>query len=100
MKNKIIISAISVVCIFLIVGIVLFMLRGKSIYSTITLDINPSIEINLDKDEKIINVKALNDDAKEIVSDELDGMDLEEAIHNIVDKVIEKGYVSNNQVII
>lgn len=77
MKKNIIIGVS--VLVVIIIGIVTFLLLNRkekvkepttkfdevAIY-TITLDINPSIKIELNKDKKVINVTALNDDAKEI----------------------------------
>ena len=77
MKKKIIIGVS--VLVVIIIGIVTFLLLNKkekvkkpiekfdylTVY-TITLDINPSIKIELNKDKKVINVTALNDDAKKL----------------------------------
>lgn len=98
MKKKLIISII--VCLILIVGVVcLLNIRTKNrIYTTITLDINPSIEINLDKKDNVISVKALNKDAKDIVSSDLKGKSLDAAIDSITRNVIDKGYVDGDHV--
>ena len=107
-KNKlgIIIFGIILVAILIVVGF--FVIKdaksGKveevKIASTITLDINPSIEINLDKDEKVINVIALNDDAKDLVNDEYTGKSLDNVITNITETLIEKGYAKEKIVIL
>lgn len=47
---------------------------------TITLDINPSIKIELNKDKKVINVTALNDDAKEVINEDFKEKTFEEEI--------------------
>lgn len=91
MKKKIIIGVS--ILVILIIGVVLFFLLNKkentnqpiekfddvAIY-TITLDINPSIKIELNKDKKVINVIALNDDAKEIINEDFKGKTFEEEI--------------------
>ena len=48
MKKKIIIP-IGIVALFLVIGFIIF--DNNKIVSTITLDINPSIEINLTRNE-------------------------------------------------
>lgn len=82
MKKKIIIGVS--VLVVIILGIITFLLLNKkekvkkpiekfddvTMY-TITLDINPSIKIELNKDKKVINVTALNDDAKEVINEDL-----------------------------
>lgn len=91
MKKKIIIG-VSILVILIIDVVLLFLLNKKgntnqpiekfddvAIY-TITLDINPSIKIELNKDKKVINVIALNDDAKEIINEDFKGKTFEEEI--------------------
>ena len=78
----------------LIIGIVLFLIFNKRAVSTITLDINPSIKVNLDKDNKVINVKSVNSDAKKIISSEYKNKTIEEFFDLLAVKVIESGYVS------
>ena len=97
MKKKIIIPVI--VCLILFIGIGGFIFWNNRIVSTITLDINPSIEINLDRNEKVKSIVALNDDAKEVINSNIKGKSLEETIDTIVDNLIDKGYVKENDTI-
>ena len=97
MKKKIIIPVI--VCLILFIGIGGFIFWNNRIVSTITLDINPSIEINLDINEKVKSIVALNDDAKEVINSNIKGKSLEETIDTIVDNLIDKGYVKENDTI-
>ncbi|MBR1416767.1 MAG: hypothetical protein IJ572_03000 [Bacilli bacterium] len=92
MKKKIIISII--VCVVLVIGIIGFIFWNNRTVSTITLDINPSIEINLDRNEKVKNIKALNDDAEEIISDNLKGKSLDDTFEILITNLVEKGYVN------
>ncbi len=64
--------------------------------TTITLDINPSIEIKLNKEERIIKVNALNEDAKKIVDDSLKDKVFEDALNMIADKLIENDFARPN----
>ena len=90
MKRKRIIQII--ICFVLIILIISVVLLKNKTESIITLDINPSIEINLNKNDKIINVKALNDDAKEIVSENLKGKSLTESFEILISNLIQEGY--------
>ena len=74
--------------------------NSSKIVSTLTLDINPSIEINLNKKQEIVSTKALNKDAEEIISDDLNGKSLNDALGAITEKVIEKGYAPDGKVTI
>ena len=91
MKKKIIIGVS--VLVVIILGIITFLLLNKTekvkkpiekfddvtVY-TITLDINPSIKIELNKDKRVINVTALNDDAKEVINEDFKEKTFEEEI--------------------
>lgn len=66
----------------------------KEIAATIMLDVNPSIEIEVDKNEKVLTVKALNEDAEIVV----DGRDfknqkVENVVLELVISMVKKGYI-------
>ena len=88
MKKKVVISITAVVLV-VVIGIIGFILFNNKISSIITLDINPSMELKLDDKNKVIKVKALNADAKSLISDDLK-TDYDEAILKIIDKVRDK----------
>ena len=92
MKKKIMIPII--VVLILVIGTVSFILFNSRIATTITLDINPSIEINLTRNEKVKSVVALNEDAEEIVDGNLKGKSIDDTLKQITDNLIEKGYVT------
>jgi len=97
MKKKIIIS--SVVVLVLILGIIGFYIWDNRVISTITLDINPSVEINLKRGNKVKSIKALNSDAKDIISG-VKGKKLDKALETLTNNVIEKGYANEGEVVI
>lgn len=94
MKKKIFISAI--VCLIIIIGIIGFINWNNRIVSTITLDINPSLRINIMKNGKVKNVVAINDDAKDIIKDNYTNKTLDETFELIANKLIDNGYVKDN----
>ena len=96
--NKKIIIPIVVAVLLIIIGI-LFFPFGKKEVSTITLDINPSIELNLSKDNEVLSVKAINDDAKEIINN-VEGKTLSEAFTIITKNLYDKGYLEDREAII
>ena len=93
MKKKIII--ISVGILLLITG---YLLWNNRVISTIILEINPSLEIRLNKNNKVVRVVPLNDDAKEIVKGNSIGKDLEHTLDIIIGNMIEKGYVKDGNI--
>ena len=72
----------------------------NKVVSTITLDINPSIKIELNKDKKVVNIVSLNDDGKEIIEGNYVGRELKEVVNGITDKLIDKGYAKEELVIL
>lgn len=63
--------------------------------TTITLDVNPSIEISADEEEKVIEVVALNKDAEIVVGDkELKGESLEVTVNTLIGSMISNGYIN------
>ncbi len=89
--------SIAVSAIILILGISYFSYDTNfKVDSIIDIDVNPSIELKINKKDQIIKYKALNDDAKEI----LDGMDLEKvdidiALNAIIGSMVTKGYLDD-----
>lgn len=68
------------------------------VYSTIEFDVNPSVEIEVNKKEEIIKVYALNDDGQEVLDDmDLEGVDLDVAVNAIIGSMLKKGYLSIDQ---
>ncbi|MBR6577958.1 MAG: PepSY domain-containing protein [Clostridia bacterium] len=63
--------------------------------TTVAIDVNPSIELNFDKHEKVVSASALNSDAEKILYElELQGKKLEDAVTLIVESMIDKGFIS------
>ena len=98
MKKKII--TIMVCALILIIGITSFILYNNRTISTIFLDINPSIEIRLKKNNIVKKVIALNDDAKSVISNSLEGKKLDDGVRILADNLVKEGYIVDNQVTI
>ena len=65
--------------------------------SYVSLDVNPSFAFCVNRFQKVVSVEAVNEDASSI----LDGMELkyesiENAVQQTIQKLIEKGYISND----
>lgn len=68
---------------------------GNTSLTTVAIDVNPSIELNFDKHEKVVSASALNSDAEKILYElELQGKKLEDAVTLIVGSMIDKGFIS------
>ena len=84
MKKKVILGILTI-AIIAIVGFLIF----KKNYAVITLDINPSIELRVDKNNKVIKTIALNDDAKVLVSNDYKNKNIDEVLMEISEKIIK-----------
>ena len=60
----------------LVLGVGGYLIWNNIAISKITLEINPSIEIRLNRNNKVVRVVPLNDDAKEIVKGNSMGKDM------------------------
>lgn len=66
--------------------------------SVITMDVNPSLSLHVDAEERILAAEALNPDAKEVLgSMELEGTSLEVAVNAIIGSMLQKGYLGDLQ---
>lgn len=67
----------------------------------VSLDINPSVELIVSSNNKVLEFYATNDDAKAMLYEEdINGMNFEEAIDKITDLSIEYGYLSDENSVI
>ncbi len=66
--------------------------------AVIALDVNPSLEIEVNEKEKVIAVNALNADALTVIGDmELKGVGLDVAINALIGSMLQNGYISAEQ---
>lgn len=68
--------------------------------SIIYLDINPSIKIELDKNNKVIKVTPLNEDAKKVTNDNYEGKELTETIKLIITNLEKEGFLKADTTIL
>ncbi len=65
------------------------------VFSIIEFDINPSIELKVNKDEDVIDAIALNDGAKIVLKDmDLKDVDLDVAVNAIIGSMMKNGYLT------
>lgn len=98
-RKKIIYGTLSfAACMALIITAVIgiFTPNGESeILATITIDVNPSIEINVDENERVLCVSPLNEDAQEVIGTmDFEGTSLDVTVHALVGSMVTKGYMT------
>lgn len=66
----------------------------KRIVSTVAFDVNPSVELKLNKKEEVVSVDALNEDGTKILEGmKLEGTDVRTATNAIVGSLLKNGYI-------
>jgi len=63
--------------------------------STVTIDINPSIEITLNDNDEVINITAINTDGELLIDRDINfkGLSLDKTIEIIIAEAIKKGFI-------
>ena len=93
-------AAIAAVLVLVIAGIFAIKNLGGSSADTlaavVSLDVNPSIELNVDKDENVLSAKGLNADGKTVLGDmQLKGSKLDVAVNAIIGSMLQNGYLDD-----
>ena len=72
-----------------------FYLRNRAVAATVSLDVNPSVELSVNRNDRVLNVTANNEDGKTIIGDmDLKGSDLDVAVNAIVGSMVRNGYLN------
>lgn len=78
-----------------------FFLRGHNAalgdaVSMVSLDVNPSLQLEVDSNKKVVAARALNEDAKTILGDmNLKGTNLDVALNAVVGSLLQNGYLES-----
>lgn len=77
-----------------------FYQRANAVASVVSLDVNPSIELKVNRSEKVLACTPLNEDAKAILADmsngaDLKGAKLDVAVNAIVGSLVRSGYLNS-----
>lgn len=101
-KNNTIRSLAAIAAVFVLVIAGIF-LAGRfqggntsALAAVVSLDVNPGIELNVDKNEKVLSAKGVNDDGREVLDGmDLKGSDLDVAVNAIIGSMLQHGYLDD-----
>lgn len=86
---------IPVVIVSMVICLFILWPTSSKIYATVALDVNPSVELDIDDQHMIQKVKANNDDGQKIIGDmKLKGVDLEVGMNALIGSMLKEGYIS------
>ena len=92
--------AAACLAVMLLCGGGVFYQRAHAVASVVSLDVNPSIELKVNRSEKVLVCTPLNEDAKAILADmsngaDLKGAKLDVAVNAIVGSLVRNGYLDS-----
>lgn len=87
----------SIAALFLLVFTFFSTMKPEQAYAVVSLDINPSIQIEADSKQRIIKVYGMNDDGVKIDFSDVKDISLDEGMLKIKDKLVEKNYLESNK---
>ena len=102
-KKKIIILVVALVVVIVGVLIVGLMKKGKEedkVEAVITLDINPSMELEITRKGKVARINSLNEDSDGFIDHTLEGKPVEEVFYAIVKRAKDENLVENGELTI
>ncbi len=77
-------------------GFSMFYYQNWAVASTVSLDVNPGIEITLNRQERVLQAKALNEDGAIILGNmDLKNTDMDVAVHAIIGSLLKNGYLND-----
>lgn len=87
----------AIAAIFLLVFTFFQGITYENAYAVVSLDINPSIQIEVSSKKNIVSIEGMNDDGKEIDFSNVIGNNINDGIEEIKKILIEKNYLDNNK---
>lgn len=68
---------------------------NSAVDSTVSIDVNPSVEIQVNRKERVLKIVPLNEDGKTIVGDmDFSGSDLKVAVNALIGSMLQNGYLN------
>lgn len=87
-----ILSALAACCVISFLSFYMMVMRADA---TIYLDVNPSVELKIDRNEKVISAEANNADGEQILEEmDLKHTDLDVAMNALIGSKVKHGYLS------
>ncbi|NLC84789.1 MAG: hypothetical protein GX749_06925 [Ruminococcaceae bacterium] len=92
-------AAAAAVFIFVIAGVASYSIYGaRAVDSVISFDVNPSLELKVNRNEKVLAVNPLNPEGKQVVGGmDFKNTDLDVAVNALIGSMLKNGYINNSE---
>jgi hypothetical protein len=89
-------AAVFLLAIGTVMGTFINKAPDNKVFATVSIDVNPSLEIKINKEEKVLSVIPLNDDAKKVVGDmDFSGVSMELTVNALIGSMYRLGYLDD-----
>lgn len=79
-----------------VIGTVIHNAPDNKVFATVSIDVNPSLEIKINKDETVLDVIPLNDDAKKVIGEmDFSGASMELTVNALIGSMYRLGYLND-----
>ena len=79
-----------------VIGTVIHNAPDNKVFATVSIDVNPSLEIKINKEETVLGVIPLNDDAKKVIGDmDFSGASMELTVNALIGSMYRLGYLDD-----
>lgn len=89
-------AAVFLLALGAVIGMVIRNAPDNKVFATVSIDVNPSLEIKINKEEKVLDVIPLNDDAEKVIGDmDFSGSGVELAVNALIGSMYRLGYLNS-----
>ena len=89
-------AAVLLIAIGIVIGTVIHNAPDNKVFATVSIDVNPSLEIKINKEETVLSVIPLNDDAKKVIGDmNFKGATMELTVNALIGSMYRLGYLND-----
>lgn len=92
-------AAVAAACVCLVMiggGSYYYHMENRRVESIIGIDVNPSVELSINRNGRVLKFRALNEDAEDILDGmDLQGVDLNVAVNAVVGAMVTHGYLDD-----
>lgn len=68
--------------------------KNQLAYALVSIDINPSFELYVDKEDKVIEIIPINDEAKTLKIEQLIGLEIQDVVEDLIKQAQDYGYIN------